>query len=269
LACPLQRCQPRPDRRWRLQPECLCQNLRYPKQAQSRHPEHRHRRREERRSRIKWFLKTTPKNNSESPGKTGAFNSYYNKEVQFQVPQFIETEDKIVGPLSLRQFIFIGAGGLLCGLLYFILQTWLWIFLAIIIMAVAISVSFVKIQGRPFARVIFSAFNFYWRPQTYVWQPEHEALTRHEEPKPAKPARKSASVADILAKMKIAAPAAKAVDSRAVVAQGSALHKSWQNVQTGEKMSDKEFTEKKMYGRYQIFQKMEGDRAAARRVDYR
>lgn len=191
--------------------------------------------------------------------------------MQFQVPQFIETEDKIVGPLSLRQFIFIGAGGLLCGLLYFILQTWLWLTLAIIIMAVAISISFLKIQGRPFTRVVLSAFNFYWRPQTYVWQPEHEALERREEPKPEKPAHKSASVAEILSKMKVTAPATPvaAADSRAAVAEGSALHKSWQNVQTGEKISDREFTEKKMYGRYQIFQKMEGDRAAARRVDYR
>jgi hypothetical protein len=189
--------------------------------------------------------------------------------VQFQVPQFIETEDKIVGPLSLRQFIFIGIGFGICALLYFILQTWLWLILSIIVMAISISISFVKIQGRPFARVILSAFNFYWQPQTYVWQPEHEALAPRREEKPLKPAHKSASVADILAKMKIAAPATTATDSRAAIAQGSALHKSWQGVQTGEKMSDKEFTEKKMYGRYQIFQKMEGDRAAARRVDYR
>ncbi|TSC61742.1 MAG: SsrA-binding protein, partial [Parcubacteria group bacterium Athens0416_74] len=31
--------------------------------------------------------------------------------MQFQVPQFIEVEDKIVGPLTFKQFVFI-AGGL-------------------------------------------------------------------------------------------------------------------------------------------------------------
>jgi hypothetical protein len=174
--------------------------------------------------------------------------------MQFQVPQFIETEDKIVGPLSLRQFLFIGAGFGICAALYFILQTWLWVILAIIVMGIAVSISFVKIQGRPLIKVVFSAFNFYWSPQTYVWQPEHAVLPQREKEISPK-TNKGPSVVGILARIK--------------VAEGSALHKSWQGVQTGEKISDKEFAESKMYGRYQIFQKMEGDRAAARRVDYR
>ena len=37
--------------------------------------------------------------------------------MQFQVPQFIETEDKVVGPLTLRQFMYIaGAGAASAGL---------------------------------------------------------------------------------------------------------------------------------------------------------
>ena len=46
--------------------------------------------------------------------------------MQFQVPQFIETEDKIVGPLTLRQFLYIGAAGLLSFLLFFVLKIWFW-----------------------------------------------------------------------------------------------------------------------------------------------
>ena len=30
-------------------------------------------------------------------------------DMQYQVPQFIETEDKVVGPFSLRQFAYVGA----------------------------------------------------------------------------------------------------------------------------------------------------------------
>jgi len=178
--------------------------------------------------------------------------------MQFQVPQFIETEDKIVGPLSLRQFIIVGAGIGLCGLLYFILQTTLWVILAIIIMAGAISIAFVKVEGRPLPKVILSAFNFYWNPQTYVWQPEHAPLPRREK-EPPKSKGKSLALSDIFTR----APARKQI------AEGSSLHKSWQSVQTGEKMSARQFTEQKMYARYQIFQKAAGDRAAARRVDYR
>jgi uncharacterized BrkB/YihY/UPF0761 family membrane protein len=74
--------------------------------------------------------------------------------MQFQVPQFIDTEDKIVGPLSLRQFGFIAAGGILSAILYFSVEPWLWVIGSIIIFGAAIALAFVKIEGRPFASVL-------------------------------------------------------------------------------------------------------------------
>jgi len=167
--------------------------------------------------------------------------------VQFQVPQFIETEDKIVGPLSLRQFFYVCGGVGLAALLYFILQFWIWVILAFIIVAATVALAFVKVQGRPLVNVLLSAFNFYWKPQTYIWKPEHPALPKAK----AAPAERP----DVVAIRKVAA--------------GTALRKSWQSIQTGEKMSDKQFAEQKMYGRYQILQKVSGERWAAKRVDYR
>lgn len=167
--------------------------------------------------------------------------------MQYQVPQFIETEDKIVGPLSLRQFVYVGIGALLAALLYFVLQTWLWVFFAVILVGGSIAIAFVKIEGRPLADVIASAVNFYWKPQLYVWQPHHPSL-----PKTKAVEEESGFVAALQK-----------------IAEGAALHKHWENVQTGEKMSDRQFAEKKMNERYGIFQKISGDRGAGRRVDYR
>jgi hypothetical protein len=174
--------------------------------------------------------------------------------MQFQVPQFIETEDKIVGPLSLRQFFYVGVGVGLTGLLYFVLQTWLWAIFAFLLIGGSVAIAFIKVQGRPLPKVILSAFNFYWNPQTYIWQPEHPLLEKKEDAR-EKPEQKKKKAAGGISFDKIAA--------------GTALHKSWEIVQTGERMSDKQFTEQKMYGRYQIFQKATGERNAARRVDYR
>ena len=172
--------------------------------------------------------------------------------MQFQVPQFIETEDKIIGPLSLRQFIYVGAGGGLSALLYFVAQTWLWALGSIFIFAIAIAFAFVKIEGRPFANVLVSAFHFYWKPQTYIWKPEHETVRLSQE-KAQVDAGKSA-LEEILSRaagaranvrQKISAmhmrpagaatqtePAQKPI-SRATVSAGDALHKSWEDVQTG------------------------------------
>lgn len=182
--------------------------------------------------------------------------------MQFQVPQFIETEDKIVGPFTLKQFMYIGGAGGLSAILYFMLQTWLWAILSIIAFAIALSISFIKVQGRSLSNVITSAFNFYWKPQTYVWQPEHQAIRPARE----EPSKKGISIEDLLSN---ALKAKKKSKETVAVATGDSLRKSWKDLQTGEKMSDKQFTENKMYGRYQIFQKLTGERNAARRVDYR
>lgn len=167
--------------------------------------------------------------------------------MQYQVPQFIETEDKIVGPFSIRQFIYVAVGVGISGMLYFVLQTWLWAIFAAILIGGSLAISFIKVQGRPLIRVISSGLRFYWTPQTYVWQPEHPVL-----PHRAMPEREPEG-SPVLQK----------------IAEGMALHKSWQNLQTGEKMSATQLTDERMYGRYQIFQKASGERQAARRVDYR
>ncbi len=169
--------------------------------------------------------------------------------MQFQVPQFIETEDKVVGPLSIRQFIYIGAAAVASGMCYFLLQTWLFVIFAILLLGGAFAVSFVKIEGRVLIDVITSAANFYWKPQTYIWKPDHTpaALRRPEEQ------QGMSALESILAE--------------------SPLHKTWENLQTGspevQKNSDKQFLEGKMAERYQIFQRKTGDRDAARRIDYR
>ena len=42
----------------------------------------------------------------------------------------------------------------------------------VILLGGAIGVSFVKVEGRPLGNIIFSAFGFYWKPQTYIWKSE-------------------------------------------------------------------------------------------------
>ena len=180
----------------------------------------------------------------------------YNRVMQFQVPQFIESEDKIVGPFSLRQFIYVAAAGGVSAALYFSVGGLVWVFGSLIVFALAGAMAFVKIEGRPFLNIMLSAANFYWKPQLYIWQPEHAPAAI---PK-ARPAEREA-------------PLAKALPLPKSLAAGSALHQVLSDLQTGEraggKESDKEFLERKMETRYQIFQRQTGERRAAKRIDYR
>ena len=91
---------------------------------------------------------------------------------QFQVPQFIETESKIVGPLTLRQFIYLAVAGLLSFFLFFVLKTIIWIFLTALLGLIAASFAFIKYNGRPLTTVIINALQYYWNPRMYLWQRE-------------------------------------------------------------------------------------------------
>lgn len=89
---------------------------------------------------------------------------------QFQVPQFIETESKIVGPMTLKQFLYIAAAGLLSFFLFFALKTFAWLIITALIATIAISLSFVKYNGRPLTKILGSAFGYLWKPKLYLWK---------------------------------------------------------------------------------------------------
>ena len=111
--------------------------------------------------------------------------------MEYQVPQFIEVEDKIVGPLTLKQFIYL-AGGAGLGVVFFIYLP-LWLALPLIAMAVgaAALLAFYKVNGKPFIEMLEAGFNYLIGAKFFLW--------RHEAPKvvekAAKPAASQAAVA--------------------------------------------------------------------------
>jgi hypothetical protein len=99
---------------------------------------------------------------------------------QYQVPQFIEVEDKIFGPLTLKQFIYLaGAGGL--SLIFF---TLLPLLLALPLIGLAIGVgsafAFYKVNGRPLISAAEHAFSYFMAHKLYLWK-QREAKTVAEE----------------------------------------------------------------------------------------
>lgn len=99
--------------------------------------------------------------------------------MQFRVPQFIDMEDKVVGPLTLRQFGYvIGAGGFSFVIWTFLPIRILAIILIIAVSALFLSLAFVKINNRPFGDILESAFAYYTGTKIYTWkQPKPEDLT--------------------------------------------------------------------------------------------
>ena len=93
--------------------------------------------------------------------------------MEFQVPQFIETEAKIAGPLTFRQFLYLGGVGALLVFLYFVVgkkSLVAFIFIAVILAGGASAFAFLKIGGRPTLTVLLNFFDFSFKPKVYLWK---------------------------------------------------------------------------------------------------
>ncbi len=174
--------------------------------------------------------------------------------MQFQVPQFAETEDKIIGPLTLKQFFYIGVGGTLAMAAYFSLAPMVATIISIISIGAACTFAFVKINGRSFEKMFMAAARFYWNERIYVWQPKKPNLPKTKE-------NMKGEVSPGFSFEKIIA--------------GMALKSALGYVETGSKAGEdvpKEADAPKIQEAKQVFQvvrEISGARSVARRVDYR
>ncbi len=104
--------------------------------------------------------------------------------MRYQVPQFTDVEDKIIGPLTIRQFLYLvgGAG------MAFIAYTYLTIYISVIVIAVIIpfslALAFYKVNNKPFIDFLESAFVFYTKQNLYIWKKEDKKITQNKAPAP-------------------------------------------------------------------------------------
>jgi len=97
---------------------------------------------------------------------------------KFQVPQFIEQEDKIVGPFTLKQFFYIAVAGGILFFLFFYVRLGVWLVFLGIFGSIAISLAFIKINGHSLSKYLYLGFRFYWNPQLYLWKKEIPSMQK-------------------------------------------------------------------------------------------
>lgn len=88
---------------------------------------------------------------------------------KFIVPQFIDKEDKILGPITVRQFL-ITLGSVFAGFIeYKIFQFEYFIAIALLTVGLGAVFSFVKINGQPFHIFFVNFLQTQTRPKLRVW----------------------------------------------------------------------------------------------------
>ena len=96
----------------------------------------------------------------------------------FNVPQFIDIEDKIVGPLTAKQLGWLAAGAVTLLVFYTMLDKSSFIVSAIIITIIFGALAFYRPYNQPLIKFITSSFMFVIRPKMYVWRRAQEKIQK-------------------------------------------------------------------------------------------
>lgn len=90
--------------------------------------------------------------------------------MDFSVPQFIEKSPKIIGPFTLKQFMYIGTAIGLALILYFSIDFVYFVLFSIILLGAAFGLAFVNINGIPLTTVLKNSLFFSVTPKIYIWK---------------------------------------------------------------------------------------------------
>lgn len=106
----------------------------------------------------------------------------YNKSMaqQFQVPQFIEYEARLIGPFTVKQSVTLGFAGIIIFVLWFMIEKFLFFPIAFLVGVAAVFFAFIKINGRPLSDFFTSFLSFFISPQLYIWQKKERKIKERE-----------------------------------------------------------------------------------------
>lgn len=90
--------------------------------------------------------------------------------MRFAVPQFIDVPDKIFGPLTLKQAIYVAGGGGIILAVFSRLGFFWAVLIGLPVGIVSFALAFAKVNNRPFIHMLYSASFYSVRNKLYLWK---------------------------------------------------------------------------------------------------
>lgn len=110
--------------------------------------------------------------------------------MEYQVPQFIEVENKVVGPLTFRQFIYLAGTAGICVVFFSYFQIIFAILFSLPVAGLGIALAFYKVNGKPFIEMLEAGFSYYTGDKLLLWKHTDEKIQKNqvsEAPAPSSP----------------------------------------------------------------------------------
>ncbi len=101
--------------------------------------------------------------------------------MQFQVPQFIEVEDKIIGPLTFKQFLYVGGGAGISFILWRLLPLWVAVLPILGILGLTAALAMGQWNGRPFITGLENSFYYLLSKKLYLWSQQRSRKKPEQE----------------------------------------------------------------------------------------
>lgn len=107
--------------------------------------------------------------------------------MRFEVPQFIEIEDKIFGPLTWRQFVYVGGGIGVSVILFIFTPFIIFVIFGIPVAALSFMLGFFPVNNRPFSIFLESFYRYFRGTRLYLWKKKGTGIYSADESQPQQP----------------------------------------------------------------------------------
>ena len=102
--------------------------------------------------------------------------------MRFAVPQFIDIEDKIIGPFTWKQFIYLAGGVGFAGVLFLTAPFFVFMLAGIPIAGLASALAFYRVNSQPFAHFLESMASYFSNAKLYLWEQKENSGVYHGQP---------------------------------------------------------------------------------------
>ena len=102
--------------------------------------------------------------------------------MRFEVPQFIEVEDKIFGPLTWRQFLYLGGGIGMAVVIFITLPWYVFMILGLPLALLSGALAFYPVNNRPFSYFLEAIYGYVTGKHLYLWRKGGDTVYRESAP---------------------------------------------------------------------------------------
>ncbi|OGI98129.1 hypothetical protein A3H53_03110 [Candidatus Nomurabacteria bacterium RIFCSPLOWO2_02_FULL_40_10] len=101
--------------------------------------------------------------------------------MQFKVPQFLDIEDKIFGPFTFKEFVYLAGGAGLCFILYRLLGPFIGAIPILAVAGLSLALTFYRPNNKPFLNMIEAGFNYLMQSKLYIWERRKNKIEKNSQ----------------------------------------------------------------------------------------